>query len=159
MADMIKTVDMHTASEEAAARNIEAEHSMGLRRSLRVYRRACLWSILVSTCIIMEGFDQTMLNNLYAYPPFKAKFGIRRESPAGNVSYELTAQWQAGLSNGAQVGQILGLFLNGFVADRYGYRYTLIGALAACIAFTFIIFFSQSLTQLLVGEILVGVPW
>ncbi|KAK2000595.1 sugar porter family MFS transporter [Colletotrichum falcatum] len=103
----------------------------------------------------MEGFDKTLVGNLYAYDVFQRKFGERQ--PDG--SYELTAAWQAGLSNGALVGEITGLFLNGLIADRFGYRKTMIGGLVAVAAFIFIIFFSESLVQLLIGEILIGIPW
>ncbi|POR38487.1 General alpha-glucoside permease [Tolypocladium paradoxum] len=146
-------VDVSTVHEAAAA--TEAEHNLGLLRSLKLYRKACLWSIFLSTCIVMEGFDVVLLANLFAYPPFQRKFGV--EQPDG--TYQLTAAWQSGLSNGTLCGQILGLFANGIIADRFGYRKTLIGALVGCVAFIFIIFFSESLVQLLIGEILIGIPW
>lgn len=146
-------VDTNVAHEAAAA--TAAEHEMGLFKSLKLYRKACLWSIFLSTCIVMEGFDVVLLNNLFAFPPFQRKFGILQ--PDG--TYQLTAAWQAGLSNGTLCGQIFGLFMNGIIADRFGYRKTLIGALIGCIAFIFIPFFSESLVQLLVGQILIGVPW
>lgn len=138
-----------------AALAIENERNMGFLRSLKVYRKACLWSIFLSTCVIMEGFDLVLLNTLYAYPPFQRDFGKRQE----DGSYQIPASWQSGLSGGNQVGQIIGLFIAGFVVERFGYRFSLIGALTACTAFIFIIFFSESLVQLLVGEILIGIPW
>ncbi|KAI8714969.1 MFS domain-containing protein [Fusarium sp. LHS14.1] len=146
-------VDVSVAHEAAAA--AEAERGMGLMASLKLYKKACFWSIFISICIVMEGFDNALLNNLYAYPPFQRKFGVQQ--PDG--SYQLTAAWQSGLSNGTLCGQILGLFVNGIIADRFGYRKTLIGALTGCIAFIFIIFFSETLVQLLIGEILIGIPW
>ncbi|KAI8662138.1 hypothetical protein LRP88_12589 [Fusarium phalaenopsidis] len=146
-------VDVFVAHEAAAA--AEAERSMGLLASLKLYKKACFWSVFISICIVMEGFDNALLNNLYAYPPFQRKFGVQQ--PDG--SYQLTAAWQSGLSNGTLCGQILGLFFNGIIADRFGYRKTLIGALIGCIAFIFIIFFSETLVQLLIGEILIGIPW
>ncbi|KAK4092215.1 hypothetical protein Purlil1_3468 [Purpureocillium lilacinum] len=146
-------VDESTVHEAAAA--TEAEHSMGLLKSLKLYRKACLWSIFLSTCIVMEGFDIVILNNLYAYPPFQRKFGIEQ----ADGTYQLTAAWQSGLSNGALCGQVIGLFANGIIADRFGYRKTMIGALVACVGFIFIIFFSETLVQLLIGEILIGIPW
>ncbi|KAJ4309160.1 hypothetical protein N0V84_011666 [Fusarium piperis] len=146
-------VDVSVAHEAAAA--AEAERGMGLLASLKLYKKACFWSVFISVCIVMEGFDNALLNNLYAYPPFQRKFGVQQ--PDG--SYQLTAAWQSGLSNGTLCGQILGLFFNGIIADRFGYRKTLIGALIGCIAFIFIIFFSETLVQLLIGEILIGIPW
>lgn len=146
-------MDESTIREAAAA--TEAEHNMGLIKSLRLYRKACMWSIFLSTCIIMEGFDNAFLTSLYAYPPFQRKFGLAQ--PDG--TYQLTAEWQTGLTNGVLAGQVVGLFANGIIADRFGYRKTLIGGLVGCIAFIFIIFFSETLVQLLIGEILIGIPW
>ncbi|KAK2597357.1 hypothetical protein QQS21_006054 [Conoideocrella luteorostrata] len=141
-------------TQEAAAAT-DAEHNMGLIKSFKLYKKACLWSMFLSTCLIMEGFDLVLMSNLFAYRPFQKKFGELQ--PDG--TYELTAAWQSGLNNGTLCGQIIGLFLNGYIADRFGYRKTLIGALSACVAFIFIPFFAESLPQLLVGQILLGTPW
>ena len=56
------------------------------------------------------------------------------------------------------VGQIIGLFINGIVSERYGYRRTMLAALAAVTAAIFIPFFAPSKAALLVGELCVGVP-
>ncbi|KAE8363781.1 general substrate transporter [Aspergillus caelatus] len=140
--------------QEATAAT-KAELNLGLVESLKLYRKACLWSIFFSTCVVMEGFDMLLLNSLYAYPPFQHQFGIELE----DGTFELTAAWQSGLSIGAFGGQIIGLFINGIIADRFGYRKTLIGALVGCCGFIFIIFFSETTVQLLIGELLIGVPW
>ncbi|TQW01272.1 sugar porter (SP) family MFS transporter [Cordyceps javanica] len=145
-------VDASRALEAAAA--TEAEHNLGLLKSLKLYKKACMWSIFFSTCIVMEGFDLTIINGLYVYPAFAEKFGEPSED-----GYQLTAAWQSGLSNAALCGQILGLFVAGVIADRFGYRKTLVGALFLCICFIFIIFFAESLPQLLAGELLIGFPW
>jgi len=72
---------------------------------------------------------------------------------------EIPAAWQAGLSNGANVGEILGLFINGIVSERYGYRKTMLVSLVAVAAFIFIPFFARNLIDLQIGEILCGIPW
>ncbi|KAG5995023.1 hypothetical protein E4U43_003121 [Claviceps pusilla] len=146
-------MDTNIVHEAAAA--TQAEHSMGLISSFKLYKKACLWSIFLSTCLIMEGFDLVLLSTLFAYPPFQKKFGVQQ--PDG--TYELTAAWQSGLNNATLSGQILGLFVVGYIADRFGYRKTLIGALTGCAAFIFIPFFAESLPQLLAGQILLGLPW
>ncbi|KAJ5219456.1 sugar transporter [Penicillium cinerascens] len=138
-----------------AHRGVETEHKMSFWQGLRTYPHAVGWSILFSTAIIMEGFDVVLIGNLYALGPFQKAFG--KELPNG--TYQLTVAWQAGLSNGALVGEILGLFLNGIICDRFGYRKTIFGALALVICFIFIVFFANSLVVLLVGEILLGIPW
>lgn len=102
-----------------------------------------------------QGFDIVLIANLLALPAFKNAFG-NVTLPDG--SKEVSAAWQSGLTNGAGVGEILGLMISGIVADRIGYRKTMIAALTLVTALIFIVFFTQSLTQLLVGLILVGVP-
>ncbi|KAG6125268.1 hypothetical protein E4U48_004632 [Claviceps purpurea] len=146
-------MNSNLAQEAAAATQVE--HTMGLVKSFKLYKKACLWSIFLSTCLIMEGFDAVLLGGLFAYPPFQKKFGLQQ--PDG--SYELTAAWQSGLVNGTLAGQISGLFVVGYIADRFGYRKTLIGALTGCMGFIFIPFFAETLPQLLVGQILLGLPW
>ncbi|KAH6660839.1 general substrate transporter [Truncatella angustata] len=131
------------------------EHEMGLLQSLKVYRKGALWSLALSTAIIMEGFDLILINSLFGFPSFQRKFGVLQ--PDG--TYDLTAAWQTGLANGVLVGQIVGLFINGIVADRYGYRKTMATALVGVVAFIFIIFFAPNIQTLLVGEILIGIPF
>ncbi|KAM3072673.1 hypothetical protein ACMFMF_007008 [Clarireedia jacksonii] len=86
----------------------EKEHNMSLLQGLRLYPKAVAWSVLISTCIAMEGYDVCLLNNFYAFPQFNQKYG--EQLPDG--SYQVPARWQAGLSNGANVGEIIGLFIN-----------------------------------------------
>lgn len=103
----------------------------------------------------MEGFDKTLINNLYAYVPFARDFGVQQ--PDG--TYQLTAEWQSALSNAALVGEMLGLLINGIAAERFGYRKTMLVSLAMVVAFIFIVFFAQNATTLVVGQILCGIPW
>lgn len=97
----------------------EKEHNMTLMQGVRLYPKAILWSILISTCIAMEGYDVCLINNFYAFPPFQRKYGVLQQ----DGSYEIPAPWQAGLSNGANVGELIGLLINGWVSERFGYRY------------------------------------
>ncbi len=102
----------------------------------------------------MEGFDIVLIANLLAVPAFKRRFG--QQLP--DSSYDLTAAWQSGLTNGAYVGEILGLMLNGIIADRFGFKKTMIGALTLVCGLIFIVFFVQSIEMLLVGLIFMGIP-
>lgn len=144
----------HDAISEAK-RATEAEHNMSLLQALKSYPHAVGWSILFSTSLVIEGYDNALLATLYAYGPFQSPFGI--EQPDG--SYQITSAWQSGLMNGCLVGQILGLFATGMIVERFGYRKSIIAAMLVCIAFIFIIIFTKSLPVLLVGEILIGIPW
>jgi SP family general alpha glucoside:H+ symporter-like MFS transporter len=75
----------------------------------------------------MEGFDVVLLGSFYALPQFAKKYGVQ----AADGTYTVTAAWQAGLSNGAQVGEIIGLALNGWASERFGYRKTMIVSVSA----------------------------
>lgn len=56
-----------------------------------------------------EGFDLTLINSYYALPAFQKKFGQPLNDGTGG--YYISAPWQTGLSNGVQVGSILGLLM------------------------------------------------
>ena len=77
MSSMPGMVEAVAEEDAAAARATEAEHQMGFRRSIRVYRKAVFWSVAMSTAIVMEGFDINLLNSLYGFPSFQRKFGGR----------------------------------------------------------------------------------
>lgn len=62
-------------------------------------------------------------------------------------------------SNGARAGEVIGLLINGFVSERYGYRKTMIGALMAMTGFIFILFFAPNVQTLVIGEVFCGIPW
>jgi SP family general alpha glucoside:H+ symporter-like MFS transporter len=62
-------------------------------------------------------------------------------------------------SNGARAGEVIGLIINGFVSERYGYRKTMIGALISMICFIFILFFAPNVQTLVIGEVFCGIPW
>ncbi|GAA6006959.1 hypothetical protein JCM11491_001455 [Sporobolomyces phaffii] len=140
---------------EGAAVAQKRELEMGFFEALKLYPRASFFSILFSTAIVMEGFDLTLINSFYGLPAFARKFG-EEISPG---KYVITADWQTGLSNAVQVGQILGLMLNGWACDRFGYKKTIGASLFIIIGFIFITFFATSLPMLLVGETLCGLPW
>jgi SP family general alpha glucoside:H+ symporter-like MFS transporter len=148
---------MHDVKQATADANkaTESEQNMTLKQGLKLYPKAIAWSVLLSAAIIMEGFDKVLIANLFAVPAFKQKYG----SLLPDGTYELTAAWQAGLTNGAYAGEILGLLLNGIIADRIGYRWTMMGALFAVNLFIFIVFFAQNIQMLLVGLIFCGIPW
>lgn len=65
----------------------EKEHSMTLMQGIRLYPKAVVWSVLISTCIAMEGYDISLVNNFYAFPQFNRKYGER----LANGTYEVSA--------------------------------------------------------------------
>lgn len=131
----------------------DAEQQMSLWTAMKLYPKAIGWSVLLSSTLIMEGYDLALLGSLYASTPFNEKYGTYNEKTR---KYALSAAWQSGLSNGARGGEIIGLILAGWTADRYGYKITTMLNLALMILFIFVLFFAPNVKVLVVGEILCG---
>jgi SP family general alpha glucoside:H+ symporter-like MFS transporter len=127
---------------------------------LKIYKPAVLWALVFQMCVIMEGYDTNLLSNFFAYPSFLIKYGRWVGiTPATPTGYQLTAEWQAGLSQGGGAGSIVGCLLAGILVSKYGSRKTVMGALIALSLAVFIVFFAPSLPVLVVGEIFCGLPW
>lgn len=138
---------------EANAKTANAkEHEMTFKQAVKLYRKAILWSALMSTALVMEGYDGKILGSLYAQPAFQKAYGNLQK----NGSYQITAAWQAGLNNGSGVGGIVGLYSAGFISERFGFRKTVIPGMIMVIGFVFVQFFANSLTVLLIGQLLLG---
>ena len=128
------------------------EHEMTFKQAIKLYRKAILWSALMSTALVMEGFDGKILGSLYAQPAFQKAYGVL----GSKGSYQIPAPWQAGLNQGSGVGGLIGLYSAGFISERFGFRKTVIAGLLMVIGFIFIQFFSHSLVVLLIGQLLLG---
>ncbi|GFZ48547.1 Alpha-glucosides permease MPH2 [Saitozyma sp. JCM 24511] len=133
----------------------EAEHNMSLWQAIKRYPKASAWSLLISFAVVMEGYDLVLLGNFYAFPEFVNTFG----TAGSDGTKQIPARWQAGLGNSANVGCVLGLVMNGYLAERFGYRKTMMGALVAMIGLIFLFFFATSLEMILAAEFLCGIPW
>jgi MFS transporter, SP family, general alpha glucoside:H+ symporter len=143
-------------SQDNAQAAFNAERDAEFWESIKANKRAVLWSLLISTSVIMEGYDTSLLPSFFAYPTFLQKYG----QYYGEIDrYQLTGAWQSGLLNGANSGVIIGGFINGWAAHRYGYKRTMTVAMIMMAAVLFIVFFSPNPTVLVIGEILCGIPW
>ncbi|GIZ41751.1 hypothetical protein CKM354_000504600 [Cercospora kikuchii] len=155
--DELNATESYKQTVLDAKRASDEEQKMTLLQGVRLYPKAIAWSVLISTCIAMEGYQLALVNNFYGFAPFNRKYG----EPTGNpeTPYQVSAPWQAGLSNGALVGQFFGLLINGWASEKFGYRKVVITCLGLIIAFITIFFTAPNIETLLVGEILCGLPW
>lgn len=133
----------------------DAEAIIPLRQCINRCSKAITWSMLFSLTLVMEGYSTILVPNLYSLDPFLRQFGTLQR----NGDYQISAEWQSALVNGALAGQILGLFLAGWLAEKIGYRRTLLAGLIADTAFISITFFATSKPVLLAGQCLLGAPW
>ena len=145
-----------SADASAAA---ESERKMGFRQGVKLYPLAIFFSFGLSLAVVMEGYDTWLLGNFYGMRSFARKFGEPAGIVDGEQTYQVTVTWQNALGNGTATAQIIGLFINGIVSERIGYRYTMIGALVLISAFIFIQFFAVNVHMLLAGYIMSGLPW
>ncbi|EXJ57714.1 uncharacterized protein A1O5_12504 [Cladophialophora psammophila CBS 110553] len=121
---------------------------------------AVFWSLAVSTCVIMEGFDSILVPNFYAYPTFQRKYGefvgVTEQTKSG---YQLSATWMAAIGTASGVGAVLGTVLNGYLVDRFGQKRVLLGALCVLSCLIFMTFFAPNIQVLMIGQFLCGFPW
>ncbi|ODV87557.1 hypothetical protein CANARDRAFT_6084 [[Candida] arabinofermentans NRRL YB-2248] len=122
----------------------QLEHTLSVKENFRLYWKACLWSMLVSTTIIMEGYDIVLMQSLYAHPAFIDRYGTMYESGKA-----ISVKWQNAIGNSTTTGCILGAFANGWLVDKFGFRKTVLGCLITCTAYIFIVFFAKNLGMLL----------
>lgn len=97
------------------------------------------------------------IGSFYGQPNFLKRFGTI--APGTANGYVIPAEWQSALSNGSSAGGIIGLMVNGWAAERFGAKKVMLASLTALTGFIFIMVFAKSLTMLVVGEVLCGIPW
>ncbi|ORX35415.1 general substrate transporter [Kockovaella imperatae] len=134
-----------------------ADHALTIRQALHKYKKAVFWAMILSTSLVMEGYDVVIITSFYGQTQFKNQFGTGIDPTTGQKL--ITAAWQSGLSNSSLVGQLFGLIINGFFQDRFGCRKTLMIFMAWMAAAIFIPFFSRSLPVLAFGEAMCGISW
>ena len=96
------------------------------------------------------------MGSFFGLSTFRNFYGTEDNPDGGR---QISAPWQSGILNGTQVGSIIGLWLNGILSERFGYRKTMLGSLILMIAFIFLPVFAQNIDTLLAGAILCGLPW
>jgi SP family general alpha glucoside:H+ symporter-like MFS transporter len=146
-------VDADTIDQALIETNIQKNMTIG--EAVRRYPRAIFFSVIMSLCIVMEGYDTALIGNFYGLTQFNKKFGV----PVPTGGYQIPSEWQSAFQNGAAGGQLIGLLLAGQLADKFGYIKTVIAAQIFTCGCIFLMFFAQNRTMLLFGYILCGLPW
>ena len=145
-------LDRDLVQQAAAASKVD--HELTLREAISQNKMAVFWCMLMSTSLIMEGYDLLLLGSFYGLPSFLRKFGIH--APDGQLA--IPPAWQNALSNGGLARQVIGLMLVGHIQDRYGARKTIMAGMTLLTGALFILFFANSLAQLTAGYVIVGLP-
>jgi SP family general alpha glucoside:H+ symporter-like MFS transporter len=53
--------------KQDAHQGVIDEKDLSVRDAIKAYPKAILWSLVFSTCVIMEGYDTNLLGNFFAY--------------------------------------------------------------------------------------------
>jgi SP family general alpha glucoside:H+ symporter-like MFS transporter len=130
----------------------DQEHELTFLQAIKPYPKAVGWSVLMSTALVMDGYDTKLIGSLFAQPAFQKAYGHLQ----ANGLYQIPAIWQTGLNNGSNVGQLFGLVIGGTLGEALGFRKTMMIGLAITPCLVFIQFFAPSLLVLEVGQILFG---
>jgi SP family general alpha glucoside:H+ symporter-like MFS transporter len=171
------------ASAKISAENAEAdvatihEHGLSLKAAIKLYRKAIMFSLVFSLAVVMEGYDASLMGTFFCFKPFLDRYGDESnpEFPGRRI---VSARWQTILIVGGQVGSlsralgtsvrlialtftpqvgsIVGLYINGWTAERVGFKKAMLGSLTLMVASTFVPFFAQNLRDLLIGAIFQG---
>jgi sugar porter (SP) family MFS transporter len=148
-------VDLDIKSyKNAADEATNLEHNLSVKEAFQMYPMAATLSVLFCVCIIMDGYDSDLITNLYGLPSFKRKYGVLFKG-----EYYVSAPWQTAFAMSSPVGRVLGGAIQGYVAEAYGRKKTLIGCLFIVTGFIFMTFFASTNIVLLVGEMLCGIVW
>jgi SP family general alpha glucoside:H+ symporter-like MFS transporter len=76
---------------EARARDgNEIEHALSPLEAIKAYLMAIFWCLMVSMCVVMEGYDTILIANFFAYPTFAKKYG---QSVDASGHWQLSASW------------------------------------------------------------------
>ncbi|KAL2842382.1 general substrate transporter [Aspergillus pseudoustus] len=128
---------------------------MTVYKAIKTYPKACLWSMAVSLVIIMDGYDTALMGSLFGFPAFQQQFG----QPVGDGTYQLQAKWQTALGLASPLGNIVGIYINAIVTERWGHKKAVLGSLVFLTGVLFIPFFSKTVEVLFVGQLLCGLAW
>ncbi|KAL4892281.1 general substrate transporter [Aspergillus ambiguus] len=131
------------------------EHEMGVWEAAKQHPWACFWAFIMCFTIVMESFDMFLNTNFVALHHFSKVYGVQ----TGPDSYAIPTRWQSALFQAGQCGAFIGVYLAGPITNRIGYRWTTLLGLLLMNATIFVSFFANSLTLLVVGQALEGVPW
>lgn len=164
IASDVSSTKENLAKEEILLRDAQdgaaAEHELTFSGAVKYHKKAIFWAIILSGTIVMEGYDNILISSFFGYPSFQKKYGVPvGEDENGEMQYELEGNWQSGLGGASSAGLVLGVFLNGYLTEKFGHRHVILVSLVVMSAFIFATFFAPNVQTLLAGQLLCGIPW
>jgi SP family general alpha glucoside:H+ symporter-like MFS transporter len=113
-------------------------------------------SVLKGSANLRDRYDLAVIGKFHGYDAFRKSFGTEID---GDGNPRISPAWQAGIQNGAQAGSIIGLCINGYISELWGFKRTMYVSLFAAVLFNSLHFFARDLNGFLAGSVLLGLPW
>ncbi|KAL2788748.1 putative MFS sugar transporter [Aspergillus keveii] len=139
--------------QSAIARFTENEKLMSTRQAVKMYRRVLLFSLVPFLCGMTYGYDTVASSATMAMPAFLLSFGAT--NPATDSLYA-PSLWSALWTALTNLGQAIGSFVMGFVAQRIGRRYAIASCCLVSAAGVAVQYTASTRWALLVGKIIGG---
>ena len=93
--DIQQPVAAHlVAPNKEAQHSADDEKSIMFLQSLKLYPNAVGCSVVLSSALIMEGYDLALLGSLYGSPMFNRKYGVLN---AKTGKWAVQPSWQSAL--------------------------------------------------------------
>lgn len=136
------------------------EHQLSPFRAAQKWPCATAWGLYAAYTCLLASFDTQAANMVLGIPQFRKDFGKKF---AGE--YVLDANWQSALYGGPIASTVCGTFAAGYLADKFGRKPLMIGAIAASfaaisiefVATTNMIFFSGKFMNSFVSGMILSV--
>ncbi|KAJ2896808.1 hypothetical protein MKZ38_005218 [Zalerion maritima] len=119
----------HVSDEQLA--NIAGldEHHMGPLQAIRRRPQAFCWALVAVFASLLMSFENQAAGMVLSIPEFRKDFGYYYEG-----SYVLHTEWQSAFYGGPIASAILGTLSAGYLADKFGRKWTLISSLVITFA-------------------------
>ncbi|CAK7226356.1 hypothetical protein SBRCBS47491_006203 [Sporothrix bragantina] len=139
--------------ERAQAANA-ADHALTWFQAIKKYRKAVFWACIFSFTLTMQSCDATSTTTFYGQDQFKQRFGS-----VDNGVLEIPAIWQISIQQAMACGELIGLAIAGFLADRFGWKPILTGMMVMMTGCLFLFAFAHNLGMMVAAMVLCGIPW
>ncbi|KIN00655.1 hypothetical protein OIDMADRAFT_29739 [Oidiodendron maius Zn] len=113
------------------------------------------WHAICAKANEAEAYEHS-LGLWQAMKAYKKYYGQWDEK---SQSYQVSAAWQAGPGQSVNCGVIIGIFISGWLIDKFGYKRTLIDGYLIIIPLIAIISWAQNKIMLLFGSLLCDLPF
>lgn len=125
----------------------QQEHERTYWQTLRKDPKLLGWIGLMLWMLIIRGFENQASGAVISITQFKRRFGVLQDG-----EYYIDTRWQSAISGGPQAMAIFGSWGASLLADRFGFKWVLVGASVINLASVGVEFASTSIGMFFGGK-------